>query len=353
MTRVLLTADTVGGVWTYALTLARALPDVEFHMATLGLPPRSDQQADAEGMANLTVYPSAFRLEWMPDPWDDVRRSGEWLLELARQIRPDVVHLGGYAHAALPFDAPVMTVGHSCVLSWWRAVKGESAPAEWDVYAERVREGLRAAWLVVAPTEAMLGCLQAEYGPLPRTRVVYNSREPALFPSGVKQACVLSAGRLWDEAKGVGTLARAASYLPWPVLVAGDAHSPDGTTLSFPNVHALGTLAPPEMARQMVAASVYVLPARYEPFGLSLLEAALSGCALVAGDISSLREVWGDAAVFVPPGDEDALAEALSHLIADETHRVEMARRARARAGCYSPVRMAEGYRAVYTEAAG
>ncbi len=32
------------------------------------------------------------------------------------------------------------------------------------------------------------------------------------------------------------------------------------------------------------------LPARYEPFGLSVLEAALSGCALVLGDIPSLRE---------------------------------------------------------------
>ena len=43
----------------------------------------------------------------------------------------------------------------------------------------------------------------------------------------------------------------------------------------------------------MARASIYALPARYEPFGLSILEAALSGAALVLGDIPSLREVWG------------------------------------------------------------
>jgi glycogen synthase len=53
-------------------------------------------------------------------------------------------------------------------------------------------------------------------------------------------------------------------------------------------------------------ASIYALPARYEPFGLSALEAALSGCALILGDIPSLREVWLEAAPYVSPDDESA-----------------------------------------------
>src|SRR5690625_7216151 len=52
-------------------------------------------------------------------------------------------------------------------------------------------------------------------------------------------------------------------------------------------------------------ASVFVMPSRYEPFGLSVLEAALSGCALILSDIqigrASCREsVWisgGEGAV--------------------------------------------------------
>ena len=43
---------------------------------------------------------------------------------------------------------------------------------------------------------------------------------------------------------------------------------------------------------------MYVSSSVYEPFGLAPLEAALCGCAVVANDIGSLREVWGEAAIY-------------------------------------------------------
>ena len=64
--------------------------------------------------------------------------------------------------------------------------------------------------------------------------------------------------------------------------------------------------------RGIARAAIYALPAHYEPFGLSILEAAMSGCALVLGDIPSLREIWGDAAVFVHPDNRDAVARCLA-----------------------------------------
>jgi glycosyltransferase involved in cell wall biosynthesis len=71
----------------------------------------------------------------------------------------------------------------------------------------------------------------------------------------------------------------------------------------------------------MERAAIYVLPARYEPFGLSALEAALSGCALVLGDLPSLREIWGETAVFIPPDDSEALHSAVSALIGSPERR--------------------------------
>jgi hypothetical protein len=100
----------------------------------------------------------------MDEPWEDVAAAGRWLLGLEARFRPDIVHLNGYAHAALPFEAPVLVVGHSCVLSWWRAVKGVDAPPDWDRYRREVRAGLHAAGLVLAPTRAMLDSL-AQEGP--------------------------------------------------------------------------------------------------------------------------------------------------------------------------------------------
>ena len=81
----------------------------------------------------------------------------------------------------------------------------------------------------------------------------------------------------------------------------------------------------------MARASIYAMPARYEPFGLSILEAGLSGCALVLGDIPSLREHWEGAAVFVAPDDRDALRSAIARLIDNPGRLAELGRRARVR----------------------
>jgi glycosyltransferase involved in cell wall biosynthesis len=113
-------------------------------------------------------------------------------------------------------------------------------------------------------------------------------------------------------------------------------------------VHVLGDLAPEALALQFARASIYALPARYEPFGLSVLEAALAGCALVLGDIPSLREVWGDTALYVAPDDERALRECLARLISEPAAREDYAHAARLRALEFTPERHARGYLCAY-----
>ena len=86
------------------------------------------------------------------------------------------------------------------------------------------------------------------------------------------------------------------------------------------------------------------MPALYEPFGLSILEAAASGCALVVGDIPTLRENWSDTAVFVAPRDRGALAAAIQSLIDDPVRRHGLAMAAMARARQFTVARMADAY---------
>jgi glycosyltransferase involved in cell wall biosynthesis len=319
----------------------------------MGRPLTADQRADARTVPGLQLHQSHDRLEWMDDPWEDVARAGEWLLTQARLVRPDVVHLNGYCHGALPWPAPTLMVGHSCVLSWWEAVKGEPAPARYRRYREEVARGLRAAGRVVAPTRAMLGALERHYGPLARATVIPNARARLKFAPATKEPFILSAGRLWDEAKNVAALAAVAGALPWPVRVAGDAEHPNGGHRPLSALEPLGQLAPVELAEQMARASIFALPARYEPFGLSALEAAQSGCALVLGDIPSLREVWGNAAVFVSPDDLTDLKTILKKLIDDVTVRETFAQRALSRAGRYEADLTASAYLHEYASLLG
>jgi glycosyltransferase involved in cell wall biosynthesis len=203
--------------------------------------------------------------------------------------------------------------------------------------------------MVIAPSQSMLTSLEEHYGPLPAGRVIHNGLTKVSTPA-VKEQFVLSAGRLWDEAKNIAALERVAPLLSWPIYVAGeDVHQGRGVTGSR-GLRSLGRLSQTELGGWMARAAIYALPARYEPFGLSALEAAQSGCALVLGDIASLREVWGEAAVFVPPDDTEALAAALQTLIEDEGRRRSLAGLAREQARRYTPERMAGSYLKAYSE---
>ena len=111
--------------------------------------------------------------------------------------------------------------------------------------------------------------------------------------------------RLVIASGNIGLLGQVAADLPWECQVAGED----------------GRRTPGRMWERLARASIFVHPARYEPFGIAPLEAAMSGCALVLGDIPSLREVWGDAAAYVNPDDADGLRRVLTRLIDDSSER--------------------------------
>jgi glycosyltransferase involved in cell wall biosynthesis len=183
--------------------------------------------------------------------------------------------------------------------------------------------------------------------------VISNGRyATGLFatPPSSKDAVVLTAGPLWDQAKNVAAVASVAPYLSWPVYIAGESRRPSGDSVSYDGVHGLGRLSARELASWMGRAAIYALPARYEPFGLSIVEAGLAGCALVLGDIRSLREIWGEAAIYVPPDNRRALAGAIEGLIRDGEYRQELATRAQSRARELTPRRMADGYYSAYRD---
>lgn len=350
--RVLMTVEAVENVWGYALELARALREyrIEVVLATMGDPLSEAQRAAAEKTENIILCESNFKLEWMDQPWNDVAAAGEWLLDLETVTRPDVVHLNSFAHGQLPWKSSTLIVGHSCIYSWFAAVKFMEAPCGWRRYAREVSLGLKNADLVTAPTQAMLSALQRHYGPFRTTKPIPHGRRAEGFPPLNKEPFVLSAGSLWDEAKNISALERIAARLPWPVQVAGPDDPNRDSQPQRNSPRWLGQLTPEAWADQAGRASIFALPAFYEPFGLTVLEAALSGCALVLGDIASLREVWKDAACYVPPKDDRALLCTLRALIADEAFRRRMAERSRLRAQEFTPRRMVREYIAVYNE---
>jgi glycogen synthase len=109
-------------------------------------------------------------------------------------------------------------------------------------------------------------------------------------------------------------------------------------------------LAPAELRSRFAQAAIFAAPALDEPFGLGILEAAAAGCALVLGDIASLRENWAGAAVLLPPADRGRWLAALGRLIDDPRERQRLGAAARARAQRFTLTSTGERYLAVYRE---
>jgi glycogen synthase len=349
--RILMTADTLGGVFSYATELIGALSPlgIDTVLATVGRAPSRQQRTALRALGDrVELHESAWPLEWMDEPWAGVRATGDWLEALAERVRPDCIHLNDYSHAARAWPAPVLVVGHSCVLSWWQAVHGHAAPAGCDTYRAAVSRGLSGAQHVVAPSHAMLTSLREHYGPFGPASVIANGVDLARYAPARKQRLILGAGRVWDEAKNLASLQRVAAELPWPVVLCGAAEAPNGAHGGSAGLRTLGVLSRTRLARWLARAAIYALPARYEPFGLSILEAAASGCALVLGRVPSLLENWQGAACFVPPGDDDALRAALQRLIEEPELRARLAAEAQARARSFGAAAMAASYARLY-----
>ena len=351
--RVLMTADTSSHVWQYALELSRALiaDGHEVALATTGGMPDTGQRLEAEAIEELELHPSAYKPSTL-DHCVERRAAGRWLLDLAATVRPSVLHLNGFDFADLPWKTPVLLAAHTCVQSWWRAVHGTPPPESWRWCRHRIAAALRTADFVVTPTRAILHGLQRHHGPLRAARVIPNGRDRVSGSVSAKGAYVYSSGYPGDRGENLAVLAAAAARVSWPVCVATRGERPGDAADSLEGVRMLEHRSCRDAATWLARAPVYALPALHAPAGMSVLDAALARCALVLGDIEGLRETWDGAAVFVDPGDGEALAHALQQLIDDETTRERRAEQACMRARQFSASAMASAYAAAYAEAA-
>lgn len=349
--RLLLVTDAVGGVWTYSVELARALCewDVETILAVIGPSPSDDQLSEAGA---VELVDTGLPLDWAAADPKSVRRTGRGLADVAARTGADLVQLNSAALLAdCAFDRPVVVVQHSCVATWWNAVRdGQPLPRDFAWRRDLIECGLNIADAVVAPSASFAAKLTQVYGLSRPVRCVHNGRRALPMKKRGPEDFVFTAGRLWDDGKNVRVLDEAASKLNVPVEAAGPLDGPNAAPVSFDHLRTCGELPPGEIARRLAARPIFASSALYEPFGLSVLEAAQAGCALVLSDIPTFRELWGGCALFAPAADPDAFAYAIGTLLAEPDRRAELSLAARVQALRYSPDAMGARMAQLYAE---
>jgi len=149
---------------------------------------------------------------------------------------------------------------------------------------------------------------------------------------------ILFVGRL-DKRKGFRHLIRAFPYIKQAIpnarlIVVGAYNDNDkapfvryARALKLHGVHFVGYVSPEEMARYHRTATIFCAPnTGFESFGIILLEAMAAGLPIVASNIAGFRTVVENncEGVLVPPGDEQALAQAVIDLLRDSERRAKM-----------------------------
>ena len=232
--------------------------------------------------------------------------------------------------------------------TWWAAVKGAPLPQEFEWRRDLVAQGLARADVVVAPTIAFAAATERTYDLARPALPVHNGRSPRPIAALPQGDFVFTAGRLWDEGKNLATLDRAAARIAAPFQAAGAVEGPNGASISLDHLVQLGECDESRMSGVLGARPIYASAALYEPFGLSVLEAAQAGCALVLSDIPTYRELWDGAALFADARDDSAFAAAIGGLLDDHSLRQHLGEAARELARQYTPEATARGMAAIY-----
>jgi glycosyltransferase involved in cell wall biosynthesis len=118
------------------------------------------------------------------------------------------------------------------------------------------------------------------------------------------------------------------------------------------DVRLLGYVPDEDLACLYGGATAVVSPSLAEGFGLTAVEAAACGAATVLSDLPAHRAALGDAALYFPPNDPDAMSQQLARAIEDPRLRAELGERARGAVSQLSWTESARRLRALLAEAA-
>jgi len=273
-------------------------------------------------------------------------------LEAVRRWRPDIIHLHTamiwHVAAAIRAHAKTPLVYHVHSVDRAEYELGHE-PNQWLAQAVEQGNAIRSADRLIAISESERELLSLYYpADRDRVRVVGNgiedtahARRSATRPRDTRSPLVLYSGRL-VERKGIHELLgaipevlraepRARFVLAGgpPFMKPADVERqwlPAELAPHRGHIHFTGWLAPSQVEVWYTAADVLVVPSRYEPFGMVVLEGMLHSLPIVASAIGGPAEILRDqrTALLVPPRDPGALARALVRLVKDGQTRVRI-----------------------------
>jgi glycosyltransferase involved in cell wall biosynthesis len=286
--------------------------------------------------------------EGFPHPTSEARVAASMRLAGLRDRR--LVVVDGLALGVLPEAAAALQNGHSLIALVHHPLALETGLDDVQARALRAseRDALACARRVITTSAATARVVTADFSvPSDRLHVVEpgTERVPRRTRPDNDVVSLLSVGSVIPR-KGYDVLVAAlgkVAQLPWRLAIIGDRDRdlPTRTKLDREiarhqlghRIRFIGAVEPDRLTEFYAAADVFVLPSRYEGYGMAFAEAIAHGLPVIGSTAGAIPDtVPAGTGLLVPPDDVGALADALQRLIAGKDERARLAAGARAAA---------------------
>jgi glycosyltransferase involved in cell wall biosynthesis len=253
--------------------------------------------------------------------------------------------IDGLAFGVMPDDAEALSQSHPLIAMVHHPLALESGATAEEATAlhESERRALSFTHAVIVNSQTTADAL-AGYG-VPAERITVarpGTDRVSIVPRHHDgPVALLTVGSLVPR-KGYDVLIAALATLidlPWRLTIVGDARDPataEEVRAAIehhklgPRISLLGAVTASRLAELYPLSDLFVLPSRYEGFGMAYAEAIAHGLPVVGTTAGAIRETVPETTgVLVPPDDVRALAAALRHLIESPRERVQLAEGAR------------------------
>jgi glycosyltransferase involved in cell wall biosynthesis len=289
--------------------------------------------------------------EGFPRPTAAVRAAA--LARLMALPEGQAIVIDGLAYGVMADEVVVLQPHHPIVALVHHPLALETGLSDDEVAALRASEraALACARYVVATSAATARLLTADYGvPVDCLTVVQPGTDRAAqVPRRPGEPLSMLAVGAIVPRKGYDVLVEALAQLkdrPWQLVIVGDpTRSPDTAKRLVQAIaqHGLGDrieltgpVTQARLAELYSAADLFVLPSRFEGYGMAYTEAIAHGVPVVGTNVGAIPDtVPSGAGILVPPDDVSALAATLRRLIDDPSERERLSVGARARAASF------------------
>jgi|GEM_PF-30332 glycosyltransferase involved in cell wall biosynthesis len=302
-------------------------------------------------------------------------RFEQWTLPLEVMLaRPDVLHCPDFI-APTRRNFPAVVTIHDLAFMHYPHILDDAARA----YYGQIRENAARADAVIAVSEATRQDIAQFLDiPIENIAMIYEAAAPIFHPISIREgeARVLGSTAIAADSfmlfmstleprKNIPTLLQALRICidrhperPYRLVLAGSRGWRDESIFETArdlklgdHVLFVGSVGQYDLRWLYNACRFYINPSLYEGFGLPLLEAMACGAPCLAALTSSLPEIGGDAAIYVPPLEADLWADAIEMLWEDQDRRAELSRLGLAQAQRFSWQRAARETLQVYNYA--